>query len=602
MRRYLIAFKRYKPLRKYVLMFIDVQIGMLICSQLQSAATTISPYITKLTFDYAFQNKDLLLLVVLAATGLVLYVFSTINGAIQQYLQLYASQNLTFTLRSDFIRHLFKLPLSFFHSRSTGEHLYRLDSDVNGTASFLGGLISSIISPVTNLVFPLIAVIWLDWHFALLGIAVGSIYIFHSRYFGVRQRALARQLTSESQSISSQTTDHIAQMKLVKAFGREQREIRQYLSNQIKLIRLAYRQYWLNIKRTTTSSLLNTVLQSGLGLYLGYQVISGHMTIGSLIALSMYFVQLTGAVSSIAGLYPNLLNQLVPVDRLLDILEITETIEEKPDAIKLDRLSGAVSFHDVRFGYAEDITVLDDLNLTVLPGQVVAIVGPSGIGKTTILNLLLRLYDAQQGSVLVDGHDVRDLKFSYRSHIGVALQETFLFNTTVGENIRYGDPSASEDDVFEAAKLADAHEFICQLPDGYETSVGESGCNLSMGQRQRIGIARALVKKPTILILDEATASLSTTSEAAILNTLKPRAAESTLVVITHRLAAIRGADCIYVLDGGRVAEQGTHEELLAKHGLYRELWDCQFGKDETAVSDDEHGLTVVAEGNTDRL
>lgn len=590
------SFKRYKRLRKYVLKFIDVQIGMLICSQLSSVAGVVSPFITKLTFDYAFQNRDCLLLIVLSVTGLVLYAFTTVSGAIQQYLQLYASQSLTFAIRSDFIKHLFKLPLSFFHSRSTGEHLYRLDSDVNGTASFLGGFVSSVVSPITNLVLPLVAVLWLDWRFALLGVGVGSVYIFHSRYFGVRQRELARQLMAESQSISSQTTDHLAQMKLVKAFGREQREIRHYLSNQIKLIRLAFRQYWLNTKRTTTSSLFNTVMQSGLGLYLGYQVISGNMSIGSLIALSMYFVQLTGAVSSLAGLYPNLLSQLVPVDRLLDILEMTETVEERANPTRLDRLSGAVSFRDVRFGYEQEAPVLDGLNLTVLPGQTAAIVGPSGTGKTTIVSLLLRLYDVQQGSVLVDGYDVRDLRLSYRSSIGIALQETFLFNTTILENIRYGDPSATEDDVIEAAKLADAHHFICEQPDGYSTNVGESGCNLSMGQRQRIGIARALVKKPKILILDEATASLSTISEAAILDTLRPKGDERTLIVVTHRLAAIRNADVIFVLDRGRVAEQGTHEDLLAGRGLYRELWDCQFGKSAVIESISQDGLAIAGE------
>lgn len=590
------SFKRYRRLRKYVFMFLDVQIGILISSQLGSVATVVNPFVTKLTFDYAFGNKDILLLIALSVTGLALFVLTTISGAIQQYLQLYTSQNLTFALRSDFIRHLFKLPLSFFHSRSTGEHLYRLDSDVNGTASFLGGLVSSLVSPVTNLVLPLAAVVWLDWHFALLAVGVGSIYMFHSRYFGVRQRELMRQITAESQSISSQTTDHIAQIKLIKTFSRERREIRQYLSNQIKLIRLSFRQYWLSLKRSTTSSLLNTVLQSGLSLYLGYQVISGHMTIGSLIALSMYFVQLTGAVSSLAGLYPNLLSQLVPVDRLLDILEITETIEEKPGAIRLDRPSGAISFRNVRFGYSPEITVLDGLNLTVHPGQMVAVVGPSGIGKTTILNLLLRLYEVQQGSVLIDGQDIRDLKLSYRSHIGVALQETFLFNTTVRENILYGNSSASEDDVIEAARLADAHEFISQLPEGYETIVGESGCNLSAGQRQRIGIARALAKKPKVIVLDEATASLSTTSEAAILDVLRPRAGERTLIVITHRLAAIQKADRIFVLDGGCVAEQGTHEELLAEHGLYRQLWDCHCGKDEVTEIIDQRRLAAAIE------
>lgn len=583
------TFGRYRSLTKYVLMFIDIQVGMLICSVLGSAAGVISPYMTKLTFDLAYPNRDFMLLVMLSAIGLVLMLFSTVSGAIQQYLQLYASQNASFVLRADLIKHLYKLPLSFFHSRSTGEHLYRLNSDAGGTAAFLGGIVPNLLSPFVSIVFPLGAVVLLDWRFAIVAAAVAPAFALHSRYFGSRQRDLARETAMETQRVSSESTDRITQIKLVKSFGCERREIKEYLSNQIKLMRLGYRQYWLGLKSTTASSVLNTVLQTGLSLYLGYQVVSGRMTIGTLVALSMYFMQLVGAVKGVAGLYQGLLSQLVPVDRLLDVFEISGTITEKPGAVRPGKLSGSISFHDVGFSYNEETTVLDGLDMTVLPGQMVAIVGPSGAGKSTILNLILRLYDPQSGSIRVDGHDIRDLKLSpYRDQIGVALQETFLFNTTIRENIRYGDPRSTDDEIAEASMMSDAHGFITDLPDGYDTIVGEAGCNLSMGQRQRIGIARALLRKPKLLILDEATASLSTASEAAILTNVRPSGDERTVIAITHRLAAIHRVDCIFVVQDGRIMERGTHDQLLGHHGLYRTLWDCQFGTGDQIRGDDQ--------------
>ncbi len=573
------SLSRYLPLRKYFFRYLDLQLAMLVCSLLSGFGGILTPYITKLTFDYAYANRDLHLLIALALAGLLMMVFSTVGGSVQQYLQLHASQRLTYSMRADFLRHLYRLPMSYFHSRTTGEHMYRLGSDIPGAAGFIGGFVGTIINPFISALYPLAAVLWMDWRFALVAAAVTPVFVLHSRYFGQRQRALARETAAEEQRISSEATDRIAQVKLVKAFGREKRETREYLSNQIKLIRLAFRGYWINLKSSTTSGLVNTLLQGGLGFYLGYRVIRGDMTVGTLIALSMYFMQLLRAARGLAGLYQGVLSQLVPVDRVLDVLEVEGEVQERPGAQHPGPLDGIIALRDVQFGYLPERPVLDGINFTIVPGTMTAIVGPSGGGKTTIVNLLLRLYDPGQGVVSIGGMDVRDLKLTpLRQQMGVVMQETYLFNDSVRANITYGDPEATDDEVIAAAKLADAHDFIAALPDGYDSLVGEDGCQLSMGQRQRIGIARALIKKPKLLILDEATASLSSSSEADILDALRPRNGERTLIVVTHRLAAIRGADRILVLDQGRVVEQGSHAELMAGHGLYRSLWDRQFG------------------------
>ena len=312
----------------------------------------------------------------------------------------------------------------------------------------------------------------------------------------------------------------------------------------------------------------------------GYEVVNGQMTAGSLVAFLTYAVNLANPVKRLSRVYGNLQRAMAAVDRVFHVIDLKETITDKPDAKELPKVKGHVVFDHVSFEYKKGVPALSDVSLEVKPGQMIAFVGPSGAGKSTIANLIPRFYEVTSGSISIDGFDIRDVTVSsLRKQIGIVPQETMLFSTTVRENIRYGRLDATDEEVEMAAKAANADTFIRELPNGYDTKIGERGLNLSGGQRQRMAIARAILKNPQILILDEATSALDTESEKIVQAALDKLMVGRTSFVIAHRLSTIFNADQIYVIDNGHIKEHGTHEELLKLGGLYSYLYNIQFSK-----------------------
>ncbi|MDI6783426.1 MAG: ABC transporter ATP-binding protein [bacterium] len=568
--------KQYLAFFKYIFPYWDKVLAVLLGTIFASFSGLFNPYLTKLTIDYAYGNKDLVLFTVFIGAGLLVFFFSTLTGIIEQYLRTYIRLRIGFDFRAEFYKHLHKLSLRFFQSRSTGEQVYRLDSDLDTVVNLIIEMPPLILTSLFRLVSISVIILWLDWRFALIVLLLMPIFLTHTAYFTRYQRRLTKQYITQSQWISTNLFDSLSQIKLIKSFGKEKTAVKEYLSGWISRIRLSFRRLGIDIASSTTASLLNTIIITGITYYLGYQVISGILSLGDIIALSMYFLQLFGLATSLGGIYQSLAIQFISLDRVLETLDAPIEIQEKKHAIAINRIHGEIQFCEVTFGYNSPTPVLQKFTSTIDPGTTVAFFGPSGVGKTTIVSLLLRLYDPWEGKIYLDGYDLRDLKlFPIKSQIGVALQEPYLFNVSIGENIRYGNPEATDTEVIHAAQTADIHEFISQLPNGYETRIGEAGCYLSMGQRQRICIARALIKKPRILILDEATSSLSLASECKILNSIH-QLDELTTIIISHRPSALAHANKIFIIQDGTIVTEGNHQELLNTNQLYRTMYATQ--------------------------
>ena len=388
---------------------------------------------------------------------------------------------------------------------------------------------------------------------------------------------LIQERISDVTSILQET---LSAARVIKSFVREDFEIKRF-------DKANYLSFRANMKNVQVASMLTPVVETTAAMAVacilwvgGYEVVNGVMTAGALVAFLTYAINLANPVKRLSRVYGNIQKAMASADRVFEVLDMDEGLYDKDDAVKMPPIKGQIKLDNVTFGYIEGENALENISLEVKPGQMVALVGPSGSGKSTIANLVPRFYDVNSGSVTIDGIDIRDVTMaSLREQVGLVPQETMLFSNTVMENIRYGRLEATDDEVIAAARAANADDFINGLPDKYQTRLGERGANLSGGQRQRIAIARAILKDPQILILDEATSALDTESEKIVQQALDKLMIGRTSIVIAHRLSTILKADQIFVVEAGHLREQGTHEELLAKKGLYKTLYDIQFDK-----------------------
>ena len=498
-----------------------------------------------------------------------------------QYIQTLAisilGQRVIYDMRHTVFSHLQYLSLSFFDRREVGRIISRLTNDIDSLNELITSGILSVITDVVLLVAIVIILSRMDPHLTLLTFTLVPFMGGLTAVFRGKTRQAFRDWRRKIATVTASVAENVSGVRVVKSFSREKENLRRFKEVN-RENRDAY--MYAQLISSTFSPLIGLISSAGIVIvywYGGRQVINGALQIGTMIAFVAYLDRFYNPIRELSTFYQTMQNAMAGAERIFDILDTDMEIKDKPDAVEMPPIEGHVEFRQVNFAY-DEAPILNDVSFTVNVGQTVALVGPTGAGKTTIINLIARQYDIQDGAILIDGMDIRDVTInSLRRQMGVVLQDPFLFPGSAKENIRYGRLDATDQEVEAAAKAVGAHDFIVEMPEGYDTDVREGGTKLSAGQKQIVSFARALLADPRILILDEATSSVDTQTEILIQEALRELLKGRTSFVIAHRLSTITEADKILVIDGGRIVETGTHKELLRKGGLYQRLYDMQF-------------------------
>jgi ABC-type multidrug transport system fused ATPase/permease subunit len=540
------------------------------------------PWLIGLAVDQGVAAQDVARLAVLSAAILVVSALRGACAFAQGYLGENAAQGTSYELRKALYAHIQGLSFSFHDRAQTGDLLARATSDVEQLRNFTGRGLLQICNIVLLVVGVTVAIWSMDWRLALLSLLVLPALYWRAAAYSRTIRPMFRRVQDQIARVATLVQDNAAGARVVKAFGREQAEIQRFLKANDELYELyldSTRQQAFNSPLLDFLSNTSTIVMLWLG---GLLVVNGAITLGELVAFYAYLLQIVTPVRRGGFLMSMAARAAASAERTLEVLDTPITVSSPPDAVELPPIRGAVEFDDVSCAYHPGRAVLEHVSFRVEPGQTVALVGATGSGKTTVANLVPRFYDVSAGRVLIDGHDVRDVSLqSLRRQVGTVMQETMLFSGSIRENIGFGRPDASEAMIREAARNARADEFIERLPEGYDTVVGERGVSLSGGQKQRIAIARALLLDPRILILDEFTSAVDAATERLIRAALDRLMAGRTTLVIAHRLATVRAADLILVLEHGRLVASGTHAELLASSAVYRRIHASQLAEPE---------------------
>jgi subfamily B ATP-binding cassette protein MsbA len=569
-----------KQRHKHVLKLISENRFRLFCamgfSLLIAATTSAIPFLLKPVLDDIFINKDAAMLKLLPVAVVILYFLRGLGLYGQEYMMNYVGGHIIRSLRDSLYGHIQDLPLSFFHREKTGALMSRITNDVNVIKAMVSNVVTASLRDAFTIVGLVCIILYRDWKMAIFALLILPAASYPIIQFGRRVRKVSTKYQENMAELNSFLHETIAGNKIVKAFGREEYEKKRFFAKNRKLFKVEMRAV---VARSLSSPVMEILAGIGIAFILWYggsRVIAGEQTTGSFISFLAAVILLYDPIRKISALNNAIQQGLAAVDRIFDIIESESDIKEDENPRILEPCNHEVDFKNVFFKYDETM-VLKDINLRVKPGEILAIVGMSGGGKTSLVNLVPRFYDVTKGAILIDGIDIKRLSIdSVRRQISIVTQEPILFNDTIGNNIAYGNREASDKDIEQAAKAAFAYNFIKDFPDGFNTNIGELGSRLSGGEKQRICIARALLKNAPVLILDEATSSLDTQAEALVQKALENLMKGRTTFVIAHRLSTVEYAHRIVVLVDGRIVEQGTHESLIEHKGEYFKLCQMQ--------------------------
>ncbi|MBQ9698766.1 MAG: lipid A export permease/ATP-binding protein MsbA [Acidaminococcaceae bacterium] len=572
----------YKRILSYIRPYLHVLFAALVCTMLAAGGNLYLPWIFRDMIDKVLSAKDSHMLNMISASIVVIFLLRGIFLYGQNYLMSWVGQHVIIDIRSEVFRKLQRLSMSFYDKNKTGTIMSYVTNDVN---ALQGAMVDNTVELVTEsfiLAGSVCAMIYLDWKLTIFTLLTFPVVLYFMNFFGKKIRRSGGQIQEATADITSVLQESVASARVVKSFVRERYEIERF--DRENAANLAA-----NLKNARYMATLTPTIEfvAALGVtlilwYGGNNVIAGETTAGSLVAFLAYAVNISNPIKRITRTSGHIQKALAAAQRVFDVLDLPEEVQDLPDAKVLPAVTGSVAFEHVAFSYNTGDEIIHDLSFTVKPGQAVGLVGPSGAGKSTIASLLPRFYDCDSGIIRIDGTDIRHVTLdSLRNQVGIVPQETILFNGSVYDNILYGRLDATKEEIEEAAKAANAHDFIMKLPQGYNTMLGDRGVNISGGQRQRIAIARAILKDPRILILDEATSALDTESERIVQEALNRLMVGRTSIIIAHRLSTIKNADRILVLDKGQLAEDGTHDELMEKNGLYAHLYQIQYRNNE---------------------
>jgi subfamily B ATP-binding cassette protein MsbA len=549
----------------------------MLCMAVVGVTTAAAAFLIKPALDDIFLNRDALTLKWIPIAVIAIYLLKGLGNYGQTILMSFIGQRVITDLRNQLYNHVLVQPLSFFTKNPTGTLMSRITSDVGLIQGAVSEAVTSLLKDSFTLVGLIFVIFYRDWKLAVIAMFIFPLTIYPIAKFGQKMRKISSHTQITVGSLTSLLQETISGNRIVKAFSMEKYENERFAKENERLFKLTMKSVSVRAISSPFMEFLGGVGIAAIIVYGGYQVIRGISTPGTFFSFLAALLMLYEPVKRLTNVNNTIQSGLAGAERVFSVIDTVPEIKNREGAVEMPRISREIHIDDVSFRY-EEALVLKHIHLTIKAGEVVAFVGMSGGGKTTLVNLIPRFYDVTEGRILIDSHDIRDVTIeSLRAQIGIVTQQTILFNDTARNNIAYGDILKSDEDMMNAAKAANAHDFILKLPQGYDTMIGEQGVKLSGGERQRVSIARALLKDAPILILDEATSSLDTEAEIEVQDALDKLMKNRTTLVIAHRLSTIRNADRIIVLVDGEIVEEGNHESLLQKKGEYFKLHNMQF-------------------------